>query len=77
MAKSKQTERNTLPETNSEFTPENRPGHKRKGSSSNHPFSGAMLASGGKLLMDKILQPHLECRKPMEKKNFVNTGLPT
>ena len=35
----------TLPETNSEFAPENRPGPKRKGSSSNHQFSGAMLVS--------------------------------
>ena len=36
----------TLPETNNEFTPENRPGPKRKRSSSNHPFSGDMLVSG-------------------------------
>ena len=32
----------TLPETNSEFTPENGPGPKRKRSSSKHPFSGAL-----------------------------------
>ena len=31
----------SLPETNSEFTPESRPGLKRKPSYSNHPFSGA------------------------------------
>ena len=33
----------TLPETN--IAPENRPGPKRKRSSSNHPLSGAMLVS--------------------------------
>ena len=33
----------TLPETNSHFAPENRPGPKRKRSYSKHPFSGAML----------------------------------
>ncbi len=34
-----------LPETNSEFTPENRLGPKRKRSYSNHPFSGAFAVS--------------------------------
>jgi len=34
-------ESHTLPETNSKFAPENRPNPKRKGSSSNHSFSGA------------------------------------
>ena len=34
----------TLPETNSEFAPENRPKRpKRKGSFSNHPFSAVNL----------------------------------
>ena len=37
-------DRFTLPETN--IAPANRPGPERKGSSSNHPFSGAMLVSG-------------------------------
>ncbi len=36
----------TLPKTKSDFSLENRPGPKRKGSSSNHPFSGAMLVAG-------------------------------
>ena len=36
----------SLPETNSEFTPENRQATKRKQSYSNHPFAGAMLVSG-------------------------------
>ena len=35
----------TLPETNSKFAPENRPGPKRKGSYSKHWFSGTMLVS--------------------------------
>ena len=34
------------PETNSKLAPENRPKPNRKGSYSNHPFSGAMLVSG-------------------------------
>ena len=37
--------RDTLPQTNSSPL-KNRPGPKRKQSSSNHPFSGAMLVSG-------------------------------
>ena len=37
---------NTLPETNS-LRPWKKGHPKRKGSSSNHPFSGAMLVSGG------------------------------
>ena len=44
----------TLPETNSQFTPENRQNPKRKGSYSNHPFSGTnWLASfqGGYLMV--------------------------
>ena len=36
----------TLPETNSKFAPENRPGPKRKGSSPNLHFSGAKLVFG-------------------------------
>ena len=34
------------PKTNSKFAPQNRPGSKRKRSSSNHQFSGAILVSG-------------------------------
>ena len=36
----------TILETNSEFTPENRPDSQMESSSSNHPFSEAMLVSG-------------------------------
>ena len=35
----------TLPETNSNFATENRPGPKRKRSYSNHPFLGAFAVS--------------------------------
>ena len=39
---------NTLPKFNSEFTPKNRPGPKRKRSSSNYPFfRGELLNFGG------------------------------
>ena len=41
---------NTLPKLNSEFTPEKLPKPKRKGSSSNHHFSGAMLSFQGVFL---------------------------
>ena len=46
----------TLPETNI-FAPENRPGPIRKGSSSNHQFSGAMLVSGRVRVMIFVCQP--------------------
>ena len=43
---------------NSEFTRENRPGPKWKGSSSNHYFSGAMLKFGGVFLVSFFTYRH-------------------
>ena len=40
-----QEKKGTLPETNSNFAPENRPKPNRKGSYSNHPFLGAKAVS--------------------------------
>ena len=43
-----------LPETKkSEFTPADRPGPKRKGSYSNHPFSGAKMLVSGRVAQQK------------------------
>ena len=41
-----------LPGSFSQFAPENKPGPKRKGSSSNHHFSGAMLNFQGVVWID-------------------------
>ena len=64
--------RNTL-ETNSEFTPENRPGPKRKRSYSNHPFSGAILVLGRVINGKKLEQlPAPSTKKPYPPTNHIS-----
>ena len=56
-----QTSYTNTPETNSKFAPENQPSRpKRKGSSANHPFLGAMLVSGRVKII--VLKQGTNCR---------------
>ncbi len=62
----------TPPKFNSEFTPEKLPKSNRKGSSSNHYFSGSMLNFGG---VSICYQTFRLSQDPQRRKIVINTSL--